>query len=146
MEIDADGDLKRVAEARAAIADRLVTPWWYVSAFGVLLALPPLGLGIGLPQGLSLVLVGLGGSLMLTFFNTNRCGVSYTGSVRGPHDRWLRTLLATLVVLNVAALVIGFWNAGPLLIWIPPALVLLLTIGLGQGYERTLSTTLRASE
>jgi hypothetical protein len=146
MEIDAKADFDRVAEARRAIADRLATPWWYLPAFGLMLALPALGLGVGRPQGLPLLFAGLTGSLTLTFWSQRRSGVSYTGSIRGRHDGWFWTLVAALVVLYVGALVMGFGAAPLSLSWIPAAIVLPLTVGLGRGYERALSTTLRTSE
>lgn len=145
METDAAQGLAHVAAARAALADRLVTPWWYLPTFGAALATSALGLGVGLPEGLPLCFAGLAGALALPFIQVHTSGVSYTGSVRGRHDLWLWALLVTAVVLHGAALLVGLSAAPARVAWVPAALLVPATIALGRGYERELGATLRGN-
>lgn len=123
---------------------KLGTPWWFLPTFSVLLALPALGLGLGPPQGVPLYVAGLCGSLILMASAQRRAVVQSASTVRGPHDRWLWGLLGGLVVLYGAELLINFTGAPTWLIWVPAALVVPLTIGLGRGFERGLRQTLAA--
>ena len=152
--------LGHVRAARAALADRLATPWWYLPAMGTALAMSALGLGVGLPSGLPLCLAGLAGSLALPFIQMRRSGLSYTGSVRGRQDWWLWALFVTVrfpgttivrlfvtvVVLDSTALLIGLSAAPARFAWVAAALLGLATVALGHGYERDLRAAIRGRQ
>ncbi len=138
--------LGQISAARSALADRLVTPRWYLPALGTALAMSALGLGVGLPLGLPLCLAGLAGSIALPFIQMRRSGVSYTGSLRGRQDWWLWALLVTVVVLDGAALLIGLSGSPARFAWMAAALLGLATVALGHGYERDLRATLRGQQ
>ncbi|MDN5765120.1 MAG: hypothetical protein L0H96_03375 [Humibacillus sp.] len=144
MESDPIEGLAQVAAARSALADRLVTPRWYLPAFGAALGASALGLGVGLPQGLPLCFAALVVAIALPFIQTHRSGVSYTGSVRGRQDRWIGALLVAVLLLDGAALLIGLSAVPALVALVPATLLLLATIALGRGYERELRAALGA--
>ena len=138
--------LGHVRAARAALADRLATPWWYLPAMGTALAMSALGLGVGLPSGLPLCLAGLAGSLALPFIQMRRSGLSYTESVRGRQDWWLWALFVTVVVLDSTALLIGLSAAPARFAGVAAALLGLATVALGHGYERDLRAAIRGRQ
>lgn len=142
MENMESSGLDAVTEARAALGARLATPWWYLPSFGAMLALPALALVLGMPWVALLAPLGLAGSLILALVVSRVSGVSYTGAVRGPHERRLGVLLASILVLYVVSLLMGSWSAPPVTLWMPAALVVVLTIVLGKSYEKALRASL----
>ncbi|MFC4587651.1 hypothetical protein [Sphaerisporangium corydalis] len=108
MENHGAGDLSLIAEARAAIADRLVTPWWYHPAFGLLLAGCVLAAGLGgTAVKIGSVVLLLTGSAALTRAYRRLTGLWVSGLEAGPAGRWIGALGAVTVLAVAAALGIG---------------------------------------
>lgn len=145
MESNAHDHLDDVAAARAALAERLVTPRWYLPSMGAAIAVVALGLGIGVPRGVPFGIVGLVASIALPFLLVRRTGISYSGGVRGRHHRWLWALLVVIVVSLGAAAVIGFSGLSPWWVLVPAVLVVVAVVALGRGYERALGRAVRES-
>src|SRR5450830_505522 len=59
METDAERQLALIADTRARAADRLVTPWWYHVALGVLMGTLVLAVGLGFGTWWYVVVVAL---------------------------------------------------------------------------------------
>lgn len=146
MENDAHADLGDIAAARAALADRLLTPPWFLPAMGAALAVAVLGVGIGIPAGMPFGIVGTLASIALPFVLVSRAGVSHSGSVRGAHNRWLWALLAVVVVVVSfgAAVLIALSTAESWLALVPAVLVTVAAIVLGRSYEQAPGRTVRA--
>jgi hypothetical protein len=123
---EAAAALEQIADSRAALAERLIAPWWYYAAGGAVAggciaqtALPAVG-WIRIPVLLALVLVG--GWLLPRAYRTA------TGfSVIGPPGPRSRRWLFALVFVAVAV-----WPAGGALQavwgWVGPVLAGIVTV------------------
>src|SRR5665647_931680 len=68
MENEAEEQLALIAETRARLADRLVTPWWYHLSLGALMGVLVLAIGLGIGNGwfgVALVLFGASAAVRL---------------------------------------------------------------------------------
>jgi hypothetical protein len=139
-QLDPEAALAAIARQRQDAAERLVTPWWYHPALGVLIG------GLIAVQGThSTVLksvvpiAAMAGVGVLVAAYKRRTGLWVSGHRRGAPGRWT----AALVVGYLAAFAVaaGF---GSLAASIPAAVfVALFTIVVGRGFDEALRREIR---
>jgi hypothetical protein len=123
---EAAGALEQIADSRAALAERLIAPWWYYPAGGALaggciaqMALPAVG-WIRIPVLLALVVAG--GWLLPRAYRT-ATGFSVTRPTGDRSRRWLFALVLVAVAV---------WPAGGALQavwgWVGPVLAGIVTV------------------
>jgi len=137
--------LASVEGARASAADRLVTPWWYHVALGllvsglvVLMALAPLPV---LLAGLALYGIGLG-VLVQTY--KNKAGVWRSGLAGGKASTCAYVLMGVYFVC--VAVAVGFGRLGDKAwpVWLAAAAMLVATVVLGRQYDAELRSDMRS--
>ncbi|MBT2233682.1 hypothetical protein [Nonomuraea sp. NEAU-A123] len=145
MERNSAEDLSLIAEARAAIADRLITPWWYHPILGLLLA------GFVLAFGLGGAAVKIGGVVLLVVGSAalarayrRLTGFWVSGFEAGPAGRWLGALgwltaLATVAALGIGGLTDLLWP-----VWCLAMAQFVGTIVLCRRFDIALRAYLRA--
>jgi len=133
--LDASPSLHEVARARAILADRLVTPWWYHPVLGLLVAQHALVQGLDnrnwtLPSALLL----LAGCVALVVACRRVTGLSVT-TPTGPRSRRLLALrvLVALACIWAAALASDLRVAAAAAV-----LVFVATVALGRRYDAAL--------
>lgn len=141
---DAVAALDLVHHARTALADRLVTPWWYHPVLGLLLGafLASYAVGSGLAIGIGVVLYGVGVG-MLTRRYRQITGVWVNGLRAGSASRWAWALGAVALVAFLAGLGL---DRGLGQRWGLPAaglLVAVATVVLGRRFDEALRAQLR---
>lgn len=130
----------------ASLASRVVTPWWYHVALGLVVA--TIVISQSLPGSLSigLVVVGVLALPVITTAYMRRYGVSVS-SPAGPRSR--RLLFATLVVLAAsmaAALVIRATDQSAWWALLPAAIAFVTTVVLGRRYDAALRLELAGGD
>jgi hypothetical protein len=141
-----------VAASRTAVADRLITPWWYHPALGVLLgaliaaqALPSVLVRVAALAG---VAAGLS-ALMSAYRRLTGLWVSglwVSGFHPGRARRWAVVLGVVVAWAFGGAALATQWGR---LTWVPPAVGLLVVpviVIVGRRYDRELRADLRAQE
>src|SRR5665648_1128302 len=81
MENEAEEQLALIAETRARLADRLVTPWWYHLSLGALMGVLVLAIGLGIGNGWFAVVVAVvvfGEGVLVGAYRRTMGAVSYT--------------------------------------------------------------------
>jgi hypothetical protein len=141
---DAQAALHLVTASRAEVADRLITPWWYHPALGLLVA----GV-VAAPAARSLVvlygaplLCALGCAVLATVYS-RMTGVWINGFNAGRASRWA----VALGVVNAGAIVLGGavtmafdWWPVPLVLAV---LVVPVTVVLGRQFDAAIRAELR---
>lgn len=116
---EARAALEAVADSRAEMADRLVTPWWYHPTLGILLGGLMAVIGVGVPTAVfwaSMVLY-FGGILALAGAYRRMTGIWVDGFGIGPRSRRSATRLgATAIALALVGAVFGLGFDLP---WVP---------------------------
>ncbi|MFI7454276.1 hypothetical protein ACIBQX_42770 [Nonomuraea sp. NPDC049714] len=145
MESNSAESLSLVAEARAALADRLITPWWYHPGFGLLIA------GFVLAVGLGDTVVKVGGGVLLiagcdALISAYRhvTGVWVAGPEAGPAGRWVAALGGLTVLSAVAAFGIGALTGLRWPVWCLAVAGFAATIALSRRFDIALRAHLRA--
>ncbi|GAA3598169.1 hypothetical protein GCM10022419_096900 [Nonomuraea rosea] len=145
MESNGAESLSVIAEARAAVADRLITPWWYHPTYGLLLAGCVLACGFGGTAvkvgGVVLLLVGSGA---LTRVYRSLTGVWVSGFEAGPAGRWLAAMGGLTVLSVVAALGLGTLTGLRWPVWCLAVAGFAATIVLGRRFVTAVRAHLRA--
>ncbi len=145
MENKGTEDLAIIAEARAAVADRLITPWWYHPVFGLLLAGYVLGVSLGDTNAkLTTSLMFFTACLVLATAYRRLTGVWVSGFDAGPAGRWAKALGAVLGVTAAAGWAITSWTDLSWPAWCLAAVALIAGIGLGRRFDTALRAQLRA--
>lgn len=144
----ADEALAAVASSRAEVADRLVTPWWYHPALGVLLGVQALLVGQVLgTAGLVLIVLPILGMLGLATLYSHLTGIDVT-SVGGRGRRSSRLQWA-LMGLGMAGLLAALLGGAVLdLAWVPwvaAGLLIVMAVLVGRAYDVALRAELRES-
>lgn len=93
MENESVAELAVIAQARAAVADRLITPWWYHPILGLLLAGYVLGVSLGtIEVKLTVSLSFMAACLALAAIYRRLTGVWVSGLDAGRAGRWAKAL------------------------------------------------------
>jgi hypothetical protein len=138
--------LQDVAAARAAAADRLVSPWWYHLTLGVMLAAYVVGLTLGGPLLDLLVLAALLGGVMVLMQAYRRVtGMWVTGLVEGPARRWSYAMGGAVFVVAVAATIVPRLTDTVWPMYVLAALLVPVTVVLGRRFDETLRRSIRES-
>jgi hypothetical protein len=138
--------LAAVTDARAAVAGRLITPWWYHPILGLLLAGYVLGMGLG-NTGVRLaaaVLFVAGGSALANAYR-RLTGVWVSGLDAGRASRWAIGMGALVGVIAVTAWIIGASTELRWPVWSLAAVGLVGTVVLGRRFDSALRAQLRAA-
>jgi len=122
----------------AALAARIVTPWWYHPSLGAITALFAGAQALPGVGPIVAVVCGIIAIPILTTTYARRYGV-VTTKPAGPRSK--RLMLATLVILLAAmasGLVIKVAGAEPLWALLPAAIAFVTTVMLGRRYDDAL--------
>lgn len=145
-ECDAARDaLDAISHARAAAADRLVTPWWYHPVVGLLFGgyfvLLILGGTTGVIIAVPLFLASLA---FLRFAYKKRTGVWISGMVAGRLNRWSISLGVVVLAVVGAAYVMHDASGVVWPVWVAAAVTIVAVNVFGQIFDRRLRAKLRA--
>jgi hypothetical protein len=145
MESKSAEDLAVVAEARAAAADRLVTPTWYHPILGLLIAGYVLGLSLGgaTVRLITCLLFAVGCLTLVTAYR-RLTGVWVSGFEAGPASRWAKALGLLVGVLLAAGWAITYWTHLSWPAWCLAAVAFVACIVLGRKFDTALRAQLRA--
>lgn len=136
--------LADVAAARAAAADRLVTPWWYHLTLGLMLAAYVVGLTLGgVLLDLVVLLAFLGGVLLLVQAYRRTTGVWVDGLQSGPARRWSFAMGGSVFVVAVAAVVVPRLTDTVWPMYVLAALLVPVTVVLGHRFDEAVRRGLR---
>lgn len=142
--METNDPLQDVVAARAAAADRLVTPWWYHPALGLMLAVYVVGLSLGgVVLDLVLLLLFLGGVLLLVRAYRRMTGVWVDGMSAGPARRWALAMGAVIFVVAVAATVVPRLSDTVWPTYVLAALLVPVTVVLGRRFDEAVRRGLR---
>lgn len=134
--LDADG---------ARLAQRVITPWWYHSILGVIVALMIFGVAYPGALGFGLVAIGVIGIALLVRVYTLRTGV-WISRAAGPSTRQLqRVLMVINIVLMGTALALRVTEPAPWWALLPALSGLFATWVMGRHYDRELRRELAGS-
>ena len=146
MESNSTEHLSAIAETRAAVADRLITPWWYHPALGVLAAGYLLALGLGsiaiMLAGGVLFIVGAGA---LASAYRRLTGIWISGfDAGGTASRWAKAIGGMVGVSAVASYFIGHYTDLRWPVWCIAVLGFAACLLLGNRFDTALRAQLRA--
>ncbi|PZG37440.1 hypothetical protein C1I98_25455 [Spongiactinospora gelatinilytica] len=145
MESNGADSLSVIAQARAALADRLVIPWWYHTALGLLLAGCVLVIGLGHTAvrigGIVLLLVGCAA---LTEVYRRLTGVWVSGGHAGPPGRWVGAMGVVTLSAIVAAFGIVAWTGQRWPVWCLAGAVFAAIVVMGRRFAAALRAHLKA--
>jgi hypothetical protein len=146
MESNAAEPLVIINEARAALADRLITPWWYHPILGLLLVGYVAGIGLGNTAVRSLAaMLFVVGCLTLARAYRRLTGVWVSGFAAGRASRWAIALGVLVGVTAVAAWSIGYWTQLAWPVWCLAAVAFIGAVVLGRQFDVALRAQLRAA-
>ena len=146
MENSASEQLALVAQARAAVADRLTTPWWYHPVLGLLLAgyLVALSFGDALVTAVAIAVFAVGCATLASTYR-RLYGVWLSGlSDAGAARPWLAVLGVLVATSMATAWLVARWTSLNWPVWALAALVLVATVVLGRRCDAALRAQLRA--
>ena len=145
MENEIDDQLTIITDARAAVADRLVTPWWYHPILGLLLSayVVALSFGSALVIAVSIVLfIGACGLLVSTYRRMTGLWVSGFDAT-GRAGRWARALGIVVGVVTGGAWGIAYLTDLRWPVWSLAAVVLAAVVIIGRRFDLSLRAQLR---
>ncbi|WP_033338749.1 hypothetical protein [Catenuloplanes japonicus] len=147
MENDAAAQLAAINDTRSAVADRLITPWWYHPALGTALAVYVVGLSLGnTAVRLATVAVFVAFCVVLTRTYRRMTGVWVSGAdAKGVAGRWATAMGAMVGVIAIAGWLIGAYTDLDWPVWCLAVVVLAGTIVLGRRFDAALRAQLRAA-
>ena len=137
--------LSIITEARAAVADRLITPWWYHPILGLLVVGYLVGISLGgtTVRLITAVLFAIGCGLLVRTYR-HLTGVWASGVNAGRAIRWARALAAVVVVCLTVSWGIAYWTELTWPVWCLAVVVFIGTISLGRRFDTALRAQLRA--
>jgi hypothetical protein len=145
MENEGAEQLAIIAETRAAVADRLITPWWYHPALGLMLAGYTVGLSLGgTAVRFAAVALFLAGCGVLVTVYRRRTGVWISGFDAGRASRWAKALGALAGVALAASWSIAYWTDLTWPVWCLAAVAFAGAVLLGRRFDTALREQLRA--
>lgn len=135
-------------EARAALTDlgtdgarlaqRMVTPWWYHPALGVIVAVVVAAQSLrGSASAIVVALAVIAIPALLAAYR-RRYGVSTTSPVGPRSRRLLLTMLGILLLAMAAGVVVKLSGSSPEWVLVPAALAGVATVLLGRRYDDAL--------
>lgn len=146
MESNAAEQLAAVSAARAAVAGRLVTPWWYHPALGLLLAGYVVAIGIGgtgiaIASGVlfALAVVALGNAYR------QRTGVWVSGFDAGRASRWGVALGVLIGVVALTAWAVASYTDLRWPAWVLAGVGFVGAVVIGRRFDSELRAQLRAA-
>lgn len=145
MENEAEEQLALIAETRARLADRLVTPWWYHLSLGALMGVLVLAIGLGIGNGwfavvVAVVVVGEG---VLVGAYRRTMGV-WTETWDG-FPRWTAWVaFGVALVLFGASAAVHLWTALVWPVWVIAAVTAVAFVVLGRWTDAVWRRRLRA--
>ena len=122
----------------ASLATRVVTPWWYHVALGLVVATIVMSQTLSMPFSIGLVVLGILALPVITTTYVRRYGVS-ASSPAGPRTQ--RLLVVTLIVLAAgmaAALAIRATDQSAWWGLVPATIAFVTTVVLGRRYDAAL--------
>ena len=145
MENEAAEQLALIAETRARLADRLVTPWWYHLSLGALMGVLVLAIGLGIGNGwfavvVAVVVVGEG---VLVGAYRRTMGV-WTATWDGFPRSTVWVAFGVALVLFVASAAVRLWTAVVWPIWVLAAVAVVGFVALGRWTDAVWRRRLRA--
>ncbi len=136
--------LQDVAAARAAAADRLVTPWWYHLTLGVMLAVYVVGLTLGGPLlDLLFLAVLFAGLYLLVRAYRRTTGVWIDGLQSGPARRWSYAMGGSVFVVALAAVIVPRLTDTVWPMYVLAGLLVPVTVVLGGRFDAAVRRELR---
>lgn len=122
----------------ACLAARVVTPWWYHPALGVIVA--ALAASQAFPVAAAIITVAIGISLLpvLTIVYARRYGLSPSRPAGRRSRLLLAATLGVLVAAMLASLAIRILSLSTWWVLVPAALAFCATIVLGRRYDDAL--------
>lgn len=142
--------LAAVTNTRSALADRLVTPWWYHPILGGCVGAVVLLLGGVLGAvGTALLVVPIIGMGALASTYRRLTGVDLLGNPvsHGSRTRGLIVVLVVGYVLAVAgSFILGGQHEISWIPWVLAVLILILTVLVGRAYDAALRAELRSPQ
>lgn len=127
--------LADLAADRAALAARVVTPWWYHPTLGGVVALIACTQALPSPASLVLLPVALFGLPALVVLYRRRYGV-WVSEPAGPRSRNIyRALVVVLVLVLAAVLVVRFTDVAYGWALLPAAVGFVAAVVLGPWYD-----------
>lgn len=136
--------LQDVAAARAAAADRLVSPWWYHLTLGLLVAAYVVGLTLGGPLlDLLVLLVFFAGLYLLVQAYRRTTGVWVDGLQSGPARRWSYAMGGSVFVVALAAVIVPRLTDTAWPMYVLAALLVPVTVVLGRQFDAAVRRGLR---
>ncbi|GLH99449.1 hypothetical protein [Phytohabitans aurantiacus] len=137
--------LVAIAEARSALADRLITPWWYHPALGLLLAGYVVGMGLGnLAVKLAAAVLFTAGCLALGRAYRRLTGVWISGFDAGRAGRWGKALGALVGTAAISAWMIEYLTELTWPVWCLAVVSFAGAVILGRRFDDALRAQLRA--
>lgn len=145
MENQSEEQLSIIAETRAAVADRLTTPWWYHPALGLLLAgyIVAFSLGGTLVRAAGAALL-IAGCLLLMNAYRRLTGVWISGFDAGRASRWAKAMGALAAVAMLMSWGIARWTELTWPLWVLFVATFAGTVLLGRRFDTALRAQLRA--
>ena len=146
MESNSRNDLDSIQQARSALADRLVTPWWYHPALGALVSALVLAYGFidgGLWRTLA-ILPFLGGCALLVTAYKRATGVWINGNEAGPARVHAWALGLTIFVSMITAITVRSAGWAQWIVWAIAATAFVFTVVIGHRFDDAYREHLRA--
>ena len=137
---DASTSLDLVDQARADLADRLVTPRWYHPILGLIEAALVASLGVPSPWRLILLVLGLAGLAAVVRAYTRSTGLGVGGDYLRLAGGWVAGLLGVILVAMAAVLLLD----QPWVTVVAAVGALVATIVLGRRADAMVRIRLRA--
>ena len=136
---DALASIEAVNQARAELADRLITPWWYHPGLGLVEALFVVSIGLPTWWRLAAIVVAMAGlgALVRGYAQLTGLGMSWQYSRLAPG--WI----IALVVIVLAAIAVVLLVGQPLVTAIAAVVVFVATVVLGRQADRAVRDRLR---
>lgn len=136
--------LDAIGRARADVADKLITPWWYHPVLGLLAAgfvlLYAFGNVIALIAGIALYFAGIG---FLIASYRKMTGLQVNGLRPGKASRWAWGLVGLFVAGTLAGVVFARFFEVSWPAWLAAGVLFTAVIVLGRGYDAALRAELR---
>jgi hypothetical protein len=136
--------LAAIAQARANLADRLITPWWYHPVLGLLFGAYVVAVGLGntVLRSLAVVLFVLCCTLLMQVYR-RMTGVWVNSTMPGPARRWAVAMGVICGVVVAGGIMIGLFADVPWVVWSLGALAGVVIVVLGRHYDTVLRAQLR---
>lgn len=136
--------LSLVSGARAAAADRLVTPWWYHPILGLLIGSYFLASSLG-DRTVQLIaaVVMLGGVGILVAAYKRLTGVWISGFRAGRASRWSYAIAAVLVIAIIAGSAVASSTSRTWPYWVTAVAMAVAVVLMGRRFDVALRAQLR---